>query len=247
MRSHITIFSRWTGGTDRSSALILLATCWLAAWPAGAAVFGTDDRIALPPDKLALARSIGLLYEHRTRSVCSAFCVDEDVIATAGHCLFRTMGERAPRLTGFTFRIVPKKGREERSQIAGVDRNAAAQNVVAGTQKLRVKPPIDAASDWALVRLKTPICKGRALPISRQPTDALVALSTEQRVYQVSYHRDFGSWQLALGAPCPVRRSFGNAEWKAIAKDFVDAGHVILHTCDTGGASSGSPMLIDVP
>jgi protease YdgD len=32
-----------------------------------------------------------------------------------------------------------------------------------------------------------------------------------------------------------------------IASDFADASALILHTCDTGGASSGSPLLIDGP
>src|SRR5262249_10910189 len=88
---------------------------------------------------------------------------------------------------------------------------------------------------------------GNVLPVSRKPEDELIKLSAAQRVYQVSYHRDFGNWELAYGAPCAIRRSFAGADWKAISKDFVEAGHVILHTCDTGGASSGSPMLIDGP
>ena len=211
------------------------------------AVFGTDDRVPLPPKKAALGRSIGLLYEGRSHSVCTAFCVGDDVIATAGHCLFRTEGERPLRLKGVRFRLQPQGGPVATSAIAGAEQNAEAQHVAAGSLKLRVRPPIDAAQDWALIRLKTPICKGHALPLSRQPASALVKLSAAQRVYQVGYHRDFGSWDLALGAPCPVRRSFGGADWRAIAKDFADAAHVILHTCDTGGASSGSPMLIDGP
>jgi protease YdgD len=32
-----------------------------------------------------------------------------------------------------------------------------------------------------------------------------------------------------------------------IAGDFADASALILHTCDTGGASSGSPLLVDGP
>lgn len=211
------------------------------------AVFGTDDRVVLPAEKAALARSIGLLYEGRSHSVCTAFCVGDDVIATAGHCLYRTEGERPLRLKGVQFRLQARGERMTTSRIAGTEHNGEAQHVAAGSLKLRIRPPIDAAQDWALIRLQSPICKGRALPISRQPTNALIRLSAAQRVYQVSYHRDFGNWQLALGAPCAIRRSFDGADWKAISKDFVDASHVVLHTCDTGGASSGSPMLIDGP
>ena len=211
------------------------------------AVFGTDDRLALPADKDALTKSIGLLYDTRSHSVCTAFCVGDDVIATAGHCLFRTADERPLRLKGFQFRLQPRNAPPQSSPIAGSGRNAEAQHVANGSQKLRVRPPIDAAADWALVRLMKPVCKGHALAISRQPEDELIKLSAAQRVYQVAYHRDFGNWDLALGAPCAIRRSFNGADWSAISKDFVDAAHVILHTCDTGGASSGSPMLIDGP
>src|SRR5690606_10822304 len=130
----------------------------------------------------------------------------DDVAATAGHCLFRTSGERPPRRQGFTFRLQPKGAKGLTTRIAGAGHDAASQHVAAGTLKLRVRPPIDAASDWALIRLQEPVCKGRALPLSRQPADELVALSTAQRVYQVSYHRDFANWELALGHPCAIRR-----------------------------------------
>ena len=209
------------------------------------AVFGTDDRAPLPGERALLGRSIGLLYEGKTHSVCTAFCVGDDMIASAGHCLFRTEGERPLRLKGVEFRLEPRGERAMSARIAGSEHNGEAQHVAAGSLTLRVRPPIDAAQDWALIRLATPICKGRALPISRAPADALTVLSAAKRIYQVSYHRDFGTWELAYGAPCTVRRSFAGADWTAISKDFADAGHVVLHTCDTGGASSGSPLLID--
>lgn len=209
------------------------------------AVFGTDDRTRLPPERAGLGRSIGLLYEGKTHSVCTAFCVGDDMIASAGHCLFRTEGERPLRLNGIEFRLEPRGEQPMSARIAGSDHNSQAQHVAAGSLTLRVRPPIDAAQDWTLIRLGTPICKGRALPLSRAPADTLIGLSAAKRVYQVSYHRDFGAWELAYGAPCAVRRWFAGADWKTISKDFADADHVVLHTCDTGGASSGSPLLID--
>ncbi len=209
------------------------------------AVFGTDDRTLLPAGRSRLGRSIGLLYDGETHSVCTAFCVGDDMVASAGHCLFRTEGERPLRLKGIEFRLEPRGEQAQSARIAGSDHDGEAQHVAAGSLTLRVRPPIDAAQDWALIRLGTPICKGRALPISREPADALIALSKADRVYQVSYHRDLGTWELAYGAPCAVRRSFAGADWAAISKDFADANHVVLHTCDTGGASSGSPLLID--
>src|SRR5262245_51879172 len=74
------------------------------------AVFGTDERRALPQSHRALSASIGLLYERRSHSVCTAFCVDDSIVATAGHCIYRTNGERAPTATGFTFRLPAQRG-----------------------------------------------------------------------------------------------------------------------------------------
>jgi protease YdgD len=35
--------------------------------------------------------------------------------------------------------------------------------------------------------------------------------------------------------------------WKQIEKDFTNPEALILHTCDTGGASSGSPIFVETP
>lgn len=236
----------------RGARLAILTGLIVAALPllppaASAAVFGTDDRVPLPAQKAALGASIGLLYDSRSHSICTAFCAGDDVIATASHCLFGTEGGRSTRLKGFSFRLQPPGQPGANVRIAGAGAGGEAQHVAAGTMKLSVKPPIDAASDWALLKLERPACKGHALAVSRQPESELIKLSAAQRVYQVSFHRDFRNWELAYGAPCPIRRSFEGADWATISKDFADASHVILHTCDTGGASSGSPMLIDGP
>jgi protease YdgD len=52
---------------------------------------------------------------------------------------------------------------------------------------------------------------------------------------------------LVEGGACPLARDYDAASWPAIARDFEDADRLVLHTCDTGGASSGSPLLIDGP
>lgn len=210
------------------------------------AVFGTDDRVPLPQSQHGLEASIGLLYDRRSRSVCTAFCVGEATIATAAHCLYRTSGERPPKLSDFTFRL-PGKGAKIATRIAGARTGSAAQHVMAGSTQLSIHPPIDASRDWGLVRLSEPVCKGAALAVSRRPAKDIAKLSAAQRVYHVAFHRDFGNWQLAYGAPCAIRRTFATADWTTISHDFSDAEQIILHTCDTGGASSGSPLLIDGP
>lgn len=211
-----------------------------------AAVFGADDRVLLPARLKALEGRIGLLYEPRSRSVCTAFCLDKTTVATAAHCLFRTRGERALPLSDITFRLATM-GRRAGVPIAGAARGAAEQNIVAGTTSLSTRPPIDATRDWALVRLAKPVCRDGGLPLSPRLPAELSADATDRRVYQVGYHGDFGNWRLALSPPCALRRTAQGHGGRAIAGDFSDASALLLHTCDTGGASSGSPLLIDGP
>ena len=42
-----------------------------------------------------------------------------------------------------------------------------------------------------------------------------------------------------------MAKKFETADWSTISQDFADPELLILHTCDTGGASSGSPLLLD--
>jgi protease YdgD len=85
------------------------------------------------------------------------------------------------------------------------------------------------------------------LPVRALPGDQIQAAAAEGRVFQISYHRDFTPWKLAYSRPCTVGKSFETADWSTIAQDFAEPEALILHTCDTGGASSGSPLLIETP
>ena len=210
------------------------------------AVFGTDDRGPLPPKLRGVQEKMGLLFNLRARTVCTAFCVAKDTIATAGHCLYRTQGERPPLLSDFWFARNYDAVRDY-ARIAGHNSGGAAQHVVSGSTRLNVRPPIDASKDWALVRLSKPICTKGVLPVHPMPGDEIMAAAAKGRVFQTSYHRDFTPWKLAYSQPCTVGKSFETADWPTIAQDFSEPDALILHTCDTGGASSGSPLLIDTP
>lgn len=208
------------------------------------AVFGRDDRVPLPEALAGLESKIGLLYDRRTRSVCTAFCVGERIIATAGHCVFRTSEEQAPPLSGYLFRLRGMKP-EASSPIAGTANGGGSQNVLSGAMRINTRPPIDASRDWALLKLSKPICSKGVLRLTRRSPEELMQLADAKRIYQVAYHRDFANWKLAYGPGCEVRRDFDKAPWANIARDFTEANHLVLHTCDTGGASSGSPLLTD--
>lgn len=255
----------WIWSAKGRAAAALLAACAVAAaapshaFPVGKgdalraqtivhtiAVFGSDDRKRLPQRLKYLEDKIGLLYEARSRLVCTAFCVGDAMIATASHCINRTQGERPPRLNGFTF-YPASSSRKAAARIAGADIGAAAQHIVVGSARLSTRPPIDATRDWAVIKLATPVCRAGGLKIGlRSPSD-VISLAAAGRIYQVSYHRDFAPWQLVLGEKCDVRRTFGPGDAVAIKRDFNDSDRLLLHTCDTGGASSGSPLLFDGP
>ena len=207
------------------------------------AVFGSDDRVDVPTRLLALKEKIGLLFSQRSRLVCTAFCVAPNVVATAGHCLYRTHGEEAPALADFRF-ARNFAGKHHFERIAGSGHSAAAQYVMSGSMDLNVRPPIDASKDWALLRLSRPACDRGVLPLRALSGEAIIAAAAARRIFQVSYHRDFKPWRLAYSRPCGVARSFAAADWAAIAADFTDPAQLLLHTCDTGGASSGSPLLL---
>lgn len=207
------------------------------------AVFGRDDRQPVPERFDAAAQAIGILYNDRTRTVCSAFCVSNNIVATAAHCVAGGKGSTAGN---FVFSRNHGRARDT-ARVEGFASRAAAQNIVSGDFRMRVRPPIDAAYDWALVRMSRDICAKRALQVRVLSLPEIMEEARANRVYQVSYHRDFTQWKAAYSKPCGVARDFDNAEWSAIEPDFLAAERMILHTCDTGGASSGSPLLIDTP
>jgi protease YdgD len=208
------------------------------------AVFGQDERGPLPAKYKDVREKIGLLFNVRGRSVCTAFCVAPDVIATAGHCLLKIAGERAPRIGDFWFLRNYDVVRDI-VHIAGHANGTAAVNVMSGSMSLNVRPPIEATKDWALVRLSRPGCTKGVLPVKVLPVDQIVSEAAANRVFQISYHRDYTPWKLAYGPPCGVAKKFDTADWATITQDFANPEALILHTCDTGGASSGSPLLLD--
>ncbi len=215
-------------------------------WVTPIAVFGKDDRVVLPRKYRSLSGKIGLLFNNRSRTVCTAFCVAPDMIATASHCLFRTRGQRRPSLAHFWFARNYER-RRDYARVLGHARGAAGQHITAGDTRLSTRPPIGATRDWALVRLARPTCRKNVLPISPMNSRQIIREANAERIFQASYHRDFPNWRIAYSKPCAVARSFGRVAWSTIRKDFREPNALLLHRCDTGGASSGSPLLRQGP
>ena len=179
---------------------------WISQ-PAGpvrkVAVFGSDDRVPLPRDR-QLQGKIGLLFSPKARTLCTAFCVADDVIATAAHCLFRTAGDAYPALEDFRFG--PSKD-QPRSQVrlAGFASRSSLQNVASGSISLSVRPPIDAAHDWALARLSSPVCRGNVLKLAPMPEKTMQSAAAAGQLWMMGYHRDFSDWRPALSRDCEVK------------------------------------------
>lgn len=230
---------------DRASAGAAPPSLSVPAASVPVAIFGKDDRTALPAGLQPYQESLGLLFNIRSRTVCTAFCVAEGMIATAAHCIYRTSSEAPPKLADFWFARNYDRVRDY-ARIAGHNTGAASQNVLAGSTRLNLSPPIDATRDWALVRLSRPICKA-TFEIMPMTPDEIVQQSQQGKLFQIAYHRDFTQWRAAYSSPCSSARSFPSADRSAIAADFSLADSLVLHTCDTGGASSGSPLLIETP
>ncbi|MEZ5900714.1 MAG: trypsin-like serine protease [Hyphomicrobiaceae bacterium] len=209
------------------------------------AVFGTDDRRDLPASRArSLSDKIGVLSIGRS-NFCTAFCVAPDTIATASHCLLGTQEQQGPDLSRVTFNVGGENMQLRSSPLLGSTRKEVRRSIRAGTTGLRIRPPIAAERDWAVARLSKPVCTAGGLAMSALSRKDIEAQAAKGNIYQVAMHRDLAADHLVVGAPCAMSRSFPQVRAETIALDFANANAILLHTCDTGLGSSGSPMLRD--
>lgn len=247
------------GGINRAFAMLFMRFCRqrlravaalpglaslslvLAAPAASAAVFEQDQRHVLTGANLKLSAYIGTLRMARPGAVqsppmCTAFCVAPDMIATASHCLFGTTDIKGPDLSELVFATASRPG--DVSPIAGSANGTESQNIVSGTTRLNVTPPIDAANDWAVARLAMPVCHSGGLTLHEGKIG-------DQTLYQIAMHRDLPDTELRKDGPCAVGRNYPESSGELITRDFENPSAILFHRCDTGPGSSGSPMLVD--
>lgn len=207
------------------------------------AVFGDDDRRDLPEELGALEGRIGMLYEQSTQTLCTAFCVAKDIVATAAHCLFQPKNGSLPNLGEVTFRL-NYGTTQQNTGIYGRRTPYTKHFIAVGTTAFNNEPPLSAPRDWALVKLESPICRFGSLKVESRPVEELIDKSRENKIFHVAYHWDYKHWQLAYSRPCRIELDYNQIKWRLIKKHFIDHDQLLLHTCDTGGASSGSPILL---
>lgn len=239
----------------RIGTVAALAIAAVAAFssPGRAAVFGSDDRAPLTSADADLRDKIGTLVSSHNGAFCTAFCVAPDVIATASHCLYGTAATPGPNLKDLTFKTASSGPVSVASPGTPLARSRVtlqsqkSQTVISGTTRLRTAPPIGAAQDWAVARLDAPACKSGGLRLSERTSNEVITAAKSGALYQIAVHADLPDSKLRRGMPCAVHSAFPNADEAAIARDFAAPDKIVFHTCDTGGGSSGSPMLIDTP
>jgi protease YdgD len=231
-------------GAANAGALIRADAPARAAYPiTPVAIFGDDDRRDLPEELGALEGKIGMLYEQSTQTLCTAFCVAKDIVATAAHCLFQPKNGSLPNLAEVTFRL--NYGTTQQHTGIYARRTPYTKHFIAvGTTAFNNEPPLSAPRDWALVKLESPICRFGTLKVESRPVSELIEKSKENKIFHVAYHWDYKHWQLAYSKPCRIQLDYNQIKWRLIKKHFIDYDQLLLHTCDTGGASSGSPILL---
>lgn len=208
------------------------------------AVFGADQRTEVPDQYSALEGKIGMLYEQSTQTLCTAFCVGKGIIATAAHCLFQPKNNKLPDLNEVNFRLSYGKAYQT-SGISGRHTPFTKNSIAVGTTTFNNEPPLSAPKDWALIKLERPICRFGTLKVENRSVEDLMSKSQDRKIFQVAYHWDWVHWQLAYSTPCKISQDFNQIKWQFIKQHFVSHSELVLHDCDTGGASSGSPILMD--
>lgn len=207
------------------------------------AIFEPDDRRLVYDRYRALRDRIGLLVHAGSQSVCTAFCVAPDVVATAGHCVTGTINEPADEPNELHFRRDTAKGAE--LSIKGANDEIVSHHILTGAPRLNTRPPINATSDWALLRLSKAACPAGGLRLSSRSAAEIAADANAGRIYHIAYHRDLAHWKLAVSRPCSLAPRSKAGEPEQLSRDFERAEDLLLHTCDTEAGSSGSPLLVD--
>lgn len=206
------------------------------------AMFGGDQRRPLG-QRSHLRRFVGALHQRGTGALCSAFCLATDVIATAGHCVQQALRDGPHAIADLRF--APAARPAAFAMVAGAREGSGAASVMTGAAELSTRPPINAVADWALLRLDREACTAGGLAISTLRPAQIATRSRERRIYQVAYHRDLARWEPAIAHPCRVVGDLTEPLRRLLAQDFTDPARLLLHDCDTGAASSGSPLLTD--
>lgn len=231
------VFRRLCPTTGRMLAVLLAVAAPLTNATAG--VFGNDERRPIAGQDQKTANYVGLLKTDTTNSICTAVCLSNDIIATAGHCISPSQADASTDLKSVKFRPFSEKLRQH-APIAGAAIDNVNHSIISGNRSLRVTPPISAAHDWSLIKLDRPICRSGGLPLLASKP------GSRDHMIQIAFHHDLGQDHLFRGAPCTALDPSEQKQLNRVEQDFVNAHQLLFHHCDAEVGSSGSPLLTQV-
>ncbi len=167
-------------------------------------LWGEDTRTPVPARLAYIKEMIGRLVSEAGDGItCTAFCVRDDVVATASHCLFSEdrRGRHLP-LSSFHVQFGDRK-RAESSTIAGKDEATKQWNVIAGTTHFPTHSPLYNARDWALLKLASPVCRKRRVELAPiAATRELLRLVHRKKVLTIGYMTHSHGIELLYSGDC---------------------------------------------
>ena len=90
----------------RAVSLFGLLACLGTGLAAKASVFGTDQRVPLPQSLQQAGAKLGVFFDSKSHSVCTAFCIAPDLVAASNGANHRGRKNSFQWLTQFLLRNI---------------------------------------------------------------------------------------------------------------------------------------------
>lgn len=201
----------------------------------------------LPGETAQLDGKIGTLRRQGHTAHCTAFCLARDIIATAGHCVKNRRTGELGKLKSFSF-DVSQTTLSKTADAANLPTSSPLFGLLSGGAPVSLRAPIEADQDWALIRLKLPVCRNARFKLAAAPHPAAITPEGERSVHQnrsvfMPTRARSGPAAFTL-QPCEIRTGRAeNLTSSLIAKDFTRPENLLFHNCPLGGLASGTPLL----
>lgn len=218
-------------------AALVLAGSHPAAAQRG--ILGKDDRRLVPAKYRDLARGIGLIHDRKRRTLCTAFCVGDNVIATNAHCLpyLRIKKRRQVRGVGdFAFYLTEKGAIVHHARLQANPVGNAGKpwmSIVSAGARTSRSWLREKRRDWALAKLTRPICAGDVIAFAKAGFLRDSKHMRRATAFTIGYHGDKPD-QRRRYAPCRIRKISGAGN-----------RYSMNHTCDIFAGASGSPIFAE--
>lgn len=195
----------------------------------------------------ALAGKLGVLSRPSQNPHCAAVCLSSSLIATPGHCVRGTNptpGKSPGKGTAtLKFTLTPPERKRDAFDVQQAS-STFAKGVVLGGGTVSFRAPIEADRDWAILRLRQPICERGGLSFGDvQDIDAETGSRTPLWVAQIQRQTKTHAAHFTV-RKCKIRPANTNLQEQNQTKsDFAVPSRLLFHNCDAGAIASGSPLI----